>query len=66
MTDQTKLESAYRYANLLPTAAARRYASAYIGWLRDGAIGYEPERGRITRASAHEIKGKISEFKLWE
>lgn len=57
--------AAARYSNLLPTSAQRRYASAYICWLRNGAVGPEPERGRLTRAAASTVKTQIDAMNLW-
>lgn len=60
-----KLAAAYRYANTLPTHAQRDYANSYIAWLRNGAMGLEPERGRLTKATAQTIKTVIDAMNLW-
>ena len=38
------LQQAYRYLNLMRNAGKRQYGFAYLAWLRNGAVGLEPER----------------------
>ena len=42
MIQPVKLAQAYRYANTLPSACERRYASSYIAWMNGGACGWQP------------------------
>jgi hypothetical protein len=64
--DKEALDGAYLYANMLKTAPERDYANAYIRWLRGGAEGLEPQRGRLTIVRAEDIQDKIAEMKLWQ
>ena len=57
--------AANRYGNTLRTRPESRYAFAYLGWMRGGAIGTAPERGRLTIARATEIREHIHSLNLW-
>ena len=61
-----KLESAYRYGNLLRCKPKRDYVFAYIAWLNNGAMGIEPERGRLSYMAAQAVRMTIDGMKLWE
>lgn len=61
-----KLAAANRYANLIRNKAKRTYAFAYIGWLRNGAEGLEPERGTLSVMGAQAVRMQIAAMKLWE
>lgn len=63
---EEKLHRANRYANLLNTVPERDFAFAYIRWLREGAVGVEPERGRLSKRGAEMVKAHIDAMKLWE
>lgn len=66
-TNAERQKTANRYGNSLPTAAKRRYAFAYLGWLRNHAVGYEPERGAgVTVQAAAVIREMVNQFRLWE
>ena len=60
-----KLGEANRYANLIRKSSKRRYAQAYIAWLRNGAEGMEPTWtcSAIDRA---QVMLAIGAMKLWE
>ena len=65
--DAELLNKAFRYANTQPAASLRRYANKYIQWLREGAVGIEPGRGRaVTKVEAAEIRFTIDSMGLWE
>ena len=64
--DGDKLKKLHRFANLLETPAKRRFASAYISWLHNGASGDEPSRGRLSLADREEIRDKIAVMKPWQ
>lgn len=66
MIERTKLEAAYKYGNLIRNKAKRDYAFAYIAWLKNGAVGYEPERGRLSYMAAQAVRMTIDGMKLWE
>lgn len=57
--------SANRIGNTLRTSAESRYWFAYMGWMNGGAIGIEPERGRLTIARAAAIREQIAALNLW-
>lgn len=63
---QDKLKAAYRYGNLIRNKAKRDYAFAYIAWLRNGAEGLEPERGKLSYMAAQAVRMEIDAMKLWE
>lgn len=55
-----------RYANLLPTRPQIIYAFAYIGWLKNGAVGPMPERPKgCTIAQAGQIEAAIQGYRPW-
>lgn len=61
-----KLKQAYTYANRLRNKAKRQYANAYISWLRNGAVGYEPERPRsLSAMGAQAVRLELRDMKLW-
>ena len=64
--DKEKLGQAYKYANLIRNKAKREYATAYINWLRGGAEGLEPERGKLGVMAAQAVRMNIDAIKLWE
>lgn len=43
MSQPAELSAAYRYLNLLRNKPKRVYGFAYLAWLRNHAIGQEPE-----------------------
>ena len=52
----TMLQEAYRYLNLMRNAAKRRYGFLYLAWLRNGAVGLEPERGTLSVMGAQAVR----------
>jgi hypothetical protein len=65
-TEKTKLAQAYRYANLIKNKAKRDYANAWIVYLRNGAEGLEPERGKLSYMAAQAVRLEINAMNLWE
>lgn len=63
--DQERLKLAYRYLNLIKNADKRRYGFAYVAWMHGGAVGIEPERGRLSVMGAQAVRQRLAEFKLW-
>jgi len=67
LIDPDKLGKAHRYANLLRNKPKREYAFAYIAWLRNGAEGPAPERGKgLSFMGAQAVQMEIDGMKLWE
>lgn len=64
--DSTRLATAYRYANMIHNKSKRNYANAYIGWLRNGAIGLEPNRGKLSAMAAQAVRSDVNGMRLWE
>lgn len=64
--DPEKLGQAYKYANLIRNKVKREYANAYIAWLRNGAEGLEPERGKLSVMGAQAVRMNVDAMKLWE
>jgi hypothetical protein len=59
------LKGAYRYANAIRNAAKRSYANAYIAWMVGGAVGLEPERGRLSTMAAQAVRLEVASLRLW-
>ena len=57
-----KLQAAYRYLNLMRNAAKRRYGFLYLAWLRNGAVGREPERGKLSVMGAQAVRMGLHEI----
>ena len=64
--NQAALRQAYRYANLIRNANKRRYASLYISWLIEGAVGMEPEQEGLSYIGAQAVRLHIASLGLWE
>lgn len=58
----TKRQAAYRYLNLIRNGEKRRYGFAYLAWLRNHAIGMEPERGRLSCMAAQAVRMNLHEI----
>jgi hypothetical protein len=58
----TRREEAYRYLNLIRNADKRRYGFAYLAWMRNHAIGHEPERGRLSYMAAQAVRMQLHEI----
>ena len=66
MIDPAKLAAVNRYANLIRNAAKRRYAFDYIAWLRNGAVGLEPQKPQgLSFMGAQAVRHQVAEFNLW-
>ena len=58
-----KREQAYRYLNLIRNADKRRYGFAYLAWLRNHAVGVEPEEpARLSYMGAQAVRLKLGEI----
>ena len=65
-TTATPLQACYRYLNLLRNAPKRRYGFTYVAWLRNGAVGVEPERPKgLSFMGAQAVRLAVADFKLW-
>lgn len=62
--DATKLGEANKYANLIRNTEKRRYAQAYIAWLRNGAEGLEPQ-WKCSYMAAQAVRMHIDAMQLW-
>jgi len=60
-----KLAQAYRYANTLPSACERRYASSYIAWMNGGSCGWQPAWKPLTNGAAQTVRMAVEAMKLW-
>lgn len=60
-----KLARLCRWINLWP-AYKRHYGFAYLGWLKGGAVGLEPDRGRLSKKEAENVRLGINAAKPWE
>ena len=58
----TLLQAAYRYLNLMRNVDKRRYGFRYLVWLREGAVGQEPDRGRLSVMGAQAVRMGLHEI----
>lgn len=58
-------ERAARYASSLSSRAQRRYAAGYVQYLRGGATGLPPERGRLPWRTSVAIREALDAMQLW-
>jgi hypothetical protein len=56
---KTKLEEANILVNTMRTKPERDYGFAYLNWMRNGCVGHEPTRGRLTKGSAWNVRHAI-------
>jgi hypothetical protein len=60
------LARACRYVNMLPGKAQREYGSAYLDWLKGGAVGHAPDKPRaLSRAAAQTVRLDLDSMDLW-
>ena len=64
-TNPEKWGQANKYANLIRNTEKRRYAQAYIAWMRNGAEGVEPQ-WKCSYMAAQAVRMEIASMKLWE
>jgi len=58
----SRLAAANRYLNTETSGPARAYGFAFLAWLRNGAVGYAPTRGKLTAHRVEAIKLKLFEL----
>ena len=54
--------AANRYLNLIRNKAKRDYGFAYLSWLKNGAVGHEPERGKLSCMAAQAVRNNLHEI----
>lgn len=55
-----ELAAANRYLNLLRNKPKRAYGFAYLAWLKNGAVGYEPDHPGLGAMGAQAVRLHLS------
>ena len=56
------LAEAHRYLNLIRNKPKRVYGFAYLAWIRNGCVGYEPERGPLSYMGAQAVRIQLTKL----
>jgi len=50
---------ANRYLNLIRNKAKRDYGWRYLDWIRVGAVGMEPDKGKLSTMAAQAVRMQL-------
>lgn len=59
---EKELQAAYRYLNLIRNKPKRGYGFAYLAWLRNDCVGYEPEHKGLSFMGAQAVRLQLNEI----